>query len=234
MSSKHDPERQNEDPIGRRGFFTEGFRHMLRPIANLVERRIEEIRPSFTERRDTSSASIDARYWEAPPLSEHQDGDARYLRPPGALPEEEFLSTCTTSGRCVEACPIAAIRPAWSGDPRLDRKPVIEARLQACVVCEDLACMQVCPSGALEPRPREEIRMGTAVVDLDTCVRSQGEDCQICVDKCPIGPRAIDVPELGGEIVVNAEACVGCGVCEMYCPTDPRAITVEPREPISG
>lgn len=205
---------------------------MLRPLANLVERRLEEIRSAAPERRYSSSSPVDARYWEAPPYGENQSGEARYLRPPGALPEEQFLSTCTTSGRCVEACPIAAIRPAWSSDPAHDRKPVIEARLQACVVCDDLACMQVCPSGALEPLPRDEIRMGTAVVDRDVCVRSQGEDCQICVDKCPIGPRAIDIPELGGEVVVSPEACVGCGVCEMYCPTDPKAIVVEAREPI--
>jgi NAD-dependent dihydropyrimidine dehydrogenase PreA subunit len=126
----------------------------------------------------------------------------------------------------VEACPVAAIKPAWSDDPLRDRKPIVEARLQACVVCDDLSCMRACPSGALRVLPREEIRMGTAVVDPAKCLRSQGEDCQICVDKCPLGARAIEIPSFGEAVLVHAQGCVGCGVCEMWCPTDPAAIVV--------
>ena len=33
----------------------------------------------------------------------------RPLRPPGALPEEEFLSVCIRCGRCADACPNQAI-----------------------------------------------------------------------------------------------------------------------------
>jgi ferredoxin-type protein NapG len=150
------------------------------------------------------------------------------LRPPGALPEEEFLARCTTSGRCIQACPVAAIKADWSDDPRRRGRPIIEARLQACVVCDDLSCMKACPTGALRSVPREEIDMGLAVVRRDACVRGQGEECQICVDKCPLGSAAITIPYFGAEVVVNADGCTGCGVCEMYCPTEPRAIVIEP------
>ena len=34
--------------------------------------------------------------------------DARALRPPGALPEDDFLSACVRCGLCVEACPYGA------------------------------------------------------------------------------------------------------------------------------
>jgi MauM/NapG family ferredoxin protein len=231
----------DERPLARRRFFSEGFRHILRPLAEILEKRLEPLN------------AMDWRDTEPPPavVGAYRDGEARgkdgdpgyggsppypapggagriLLRPPGALPEAEFLQRCTASGRCVAACPVAAIKPDWSDDPLRNRKPIIEARLQACVVCDDLSCMKVCPSGALRDLPREEIRMGTAVLRPDLCVRSQGEECQICVDKCPVGRTAIEIPYHGAEVVVKADGCVGCGVCEMYCPTQPKAIVVEP------
>jgi ferredoxin-type protein NapG len=97
-------------------------------------------------------------------------------------------------------------------------------------MCDDLSCTKDCPSGALQPVSAENVDMGIAEVDPELCVRRQGEDCQICVDKCPVGPLAIDIPDLGGEVEVKVDGCTGCGVCQMYCPTDPRAIVVRPRE----
>ena len=71
--------------------------------------------------------------------------------------------------------------------------------------------------------------MGLAVVRRDVCVRGQGEECQICVDKCPVGPLAMGIPEYAGEVEVRIDGCTGCGVCQIYCPSEPRAIVVEPR-----
>ena len=34
--------------------------------------------------------------------------DAPCIRPPGALPEDDFLSTCIRCGRCGDACPARA------------------------------------------------------------------------------------------------------------------------------
>jgi ferredoxin len=70
------------------------------------------------------------------------------LRPPGAAPKEEFLDLCCGIGACAEVCPADAIqlRPR-EGDP--DRlAPIIVPDEAACIVCEDLACMAACPSGA--------------------------------------------------------------------------------------
>ena len=94
--------------------------------------------------------------------------------------------------------------------------------------------MKACPTGALQLVPATDIDMGVAEVDVQICVRSEGEDCQICVDKCPIGPRAIDIlrgdpSESEGDVKVYTDGCTGCGVCQMYCPTEPRAIVVRPR-----
>jgi ferredoxin-type protein NapG len=127
----------------------------------------------------------------------------------------------------VQACPVSAIRLVWSGDPLLNGKPAIEPEIQACVLCPDLSCMKACPTGALQPVARQEIRMGTAAVLPERCVRTTGEDCRICVEKCPVGPAAIDIPYEGAEVSVMPDACTGCGVCEMACPVQPRAIVVE-------
>jgi NAD-dependent dihydropyrimidine dehydrogenase PreA subunit len=75
--------------------------------------------------------------------------------------------------------------------------------------------------------------MGLAVLDPAICLRGKGEDCQVCVDKCPV-PRAISIPYQGGPVIVHDPGCVGCGVCEMYCPTAPKAIVVVPESERAG
>jgi len=214
--------------VHRRGFFVEGFRNLLKPLANIAERRLDRVGlPDWDEykRRHPpgSSRASPERTLPRAPLP-----DRPVLRPPGALAEATFLDTCLTSGQCVSSCPVSAIKWAIDDDPRRDGKPFIDAHDQACVVCEDLSCMRACPSGALTPVPKAAIRMGLAVVDDAVCVRTQGEDCQICVDKCPIGVDAISIAYYGSPIDVHESGCVGCGVCEMYCPTSPRAIVVRP------
>lgn len=149
------------------------------------------------------------------------------LRPPGAVPEADFGSTCQRCHACIRTCPAHCIRPAEAGDDRPLGTPVIDADVAACVVCEGLQCTHVCPSGALRPLAEPlHIRMGVAEVYHAVCVRSEGEECTKCVDLCPIGPAAIRFPHDGPPEVL--EACVGCGICQLYCPTTPKAIVVRP------
>ncbi|MCL2330862.1 MAG: 4Fe-4S dicluster domain-containing protein, partial [Phycisphaerae bacterium] len=88
-------------------------------------------------------------------------------------------------------------------------------------------CMKACPSGALRLVEPTDIRMGAARVRLDRCLRSQGQDCSLCVDKCPMGLRAIQLN--GGHVEVIVGGCVGCGSCQFYCPAMPKAIVVDPQ-----
>ena len=229
---KEDEEETREDEEGdvnRRSFFTEGFRHMLKPLADVVEARMEKVGlPDFDEyergKGDYHSPSPDEAQFAPLP-------DRPVLRPPGALDEEQFLQTCMVSGQCVSACPVAAIKVTMDPDPMKEGRPFIDPQGQACVVCEDLSCMKVCPSSALMSIAREDIRMGLAEVDEAFCVRTQGEDCQICVDKCPLGESAITISYFGGPVEVLDPGCTGCGVCEMYCPTEPKAIVIELLKP---
>ncbi len=189
---------KRESDPTRRSFLTGGWRSLMREAAGDAAR-------------------------SAPP-----PGPLIPLRPPGALPEPAFLHTCVRSGDCVEACPARAIRVLRDSDPHRHGTPHIVASLQACVVCDELACMKACPSGALRLVAAHDIRMGLAVLRDAHCVRTGGEECRICVEKCPLGERAIGI-DAAGRVAVRDPGCVGCGVCEMACPTSPRAIVIEPR-----
>ena len=86
--------------------------------------------------------------------------------------------------------------------------------------------MQVCPSGALQPLPADQIQIGLAEVTHATCLRTQGVDCTYCVDSCPIGETAIRF-DTQNRIQVIPMGCVGCGVCQYECPTAPKSIVVK-------
>ena len=150
------------------------------------------------------------------------------LRPPGAIAEADFLDTCYRCGNCVEACPANAIRPLASADEALHGTPYIDPDISPCVICDELACMPACPSGALKVVAAPTmIRMGTARVMFDLCSRTHGDECTVCVDMCPIGKNAITVGG-DGAIAVHQNGCTGCGVCQQQCPARPRAIHIMP------
>ena len=78
-------------------------------------------------------------------LMRFHDRKREFLRPPGALPEEEFLSLCNRCLKCQEVCPWKAITPVRLtesvirvGTPRLRWD---------CPRC--MRCIRACPTGAL-------------------------------------------------------------------------------------
>ncbi len=148
-----------------------------------------------------------------------------YLRPPGALPEKEFLEVCTRCDECVKACPHLAIRKAGHDQGALFGTPIIVPKEAACRLCKDLACIPVCEPGALKPVAREDVRMGLAKIHSESCYAFQSQPCDYCVTKCPIKRDAISLDDQRRP-VVHAEGCTGCGVCVEWCPTDAVEIIV--------
>lgn len=196
---------EDQPPHGRRHFFRMGLSRLVGPAADFIERRLPIPLPVVPT----------------------------HLRPPGALPEVRFLETCFRCGNCAEICPANAIVLVEGRSEDLRGTPVIEPDKQACVICDDLACMKACPSGALRLVDRLEIRIGLAQMDDDLCVRANGEACTICIDQCPLGAIAIGLDPSGRVSVIDPAAtgrgCTGCGVCQQHCPTEPRkAIRVVP------
>ena len=188
---------------GRRGFFKEALNQIMQPVAELLDDRVNEDVPVEVPNRNL-------------------------LRPPGALPEAEFLETCHRCGNCVKNCPANAIFPLEaSAQPDLVNTPYIDPDDQPCVICDSLACMYVCPSGALQPVYAEDIKIGLAVFNSETCLRTKDVACTYCVDTCPIGTDAIHLTA-EGVVEVIEPGCTGCGVCQYACPTAPKSIVIEP------
>jgi len=207
------PHEDDNTPADRRQFFRKSLSHIMRPAADYIEKKI-------------------------PKLADQGDTTPKPLRPPGARRlESDFLSTCLRCGSCVDHCPADSITLIKTDDQNKGT-PTIEPTRRACVMCDDLTCMKVCPSGALQFVERHEIRIGLAVWRLNVCLRttakpsSKDASCQICVDVCPVGNDAIRIDD--GRIHVidprpTGSGCTGCGVCEEQCPTAPeKAIRVLP------
>jgi ferredoxin-type protein NapG len=234
------PAMPDDQPIDRRRFFREGLRGLftnLGQVAGPLQRaltELEQVQRQLGQAVSDAPASPSARPPQRPAASPGSaagtgGGGAaageRILRPPGAKPDDEdFTTTCSTSGNCVNACPVQAIQL----DPgRAGGAAFVVAEHQPCVLCDGLMCMYNCPSGAITAVPIGLVDMGTATWREDRCVRPDGTDCTMCVDRCPIGPRAIEL--LAGKVVVHRDGCTGCGVCEHACPTTPKSILVIPK-----
>ncbi len=161
----------------------------------------------------------------------------RPVRPPGSVPEQEFLQMCIRCGECFKACPNDVLH-AMGFQQGLEGlwTPHVVANWAGCESSCN-ACGQVCPTGAIRALPLEEkrvCRMGLAIVNLETCLPHAGrEACQLCVDECvAAGYDAIEFTRVGTQgdeqgnpidgtgflaPVVLADKCVGCGLCQTRC-----------------
>jgi len=152
----------------------------------------------------------------------------RFVRPPGALPEAEFLRACILCQECVRVCPTAGLKPvgpleavAGAGTPQL------VPRQGACALkpsCPQL-CAKACPVGAIRPITLKEMKLGLAVVEHAHCLAwDQGVKCLVCVEACLFEAAQA----YNGRVTINPEKCTGCGRCENACPVVGSAIHVFP------
>jgi MauM/NapG family ferredoxin protein len=164
------------------------------------------------------------------PLIKRRAG--RLIRPPGALPEDEFLRRCVRCGECMKVCLTNGLQPTlfeaglegvWT--PRFD------FHSGYCQYYCTL-CGQVCPTSALKKLTQEEkarIKIGLAYIDKNRCLPyAHGVECLVCEEHCPTPDKAIKFEQV--EImtprgkkrirrpVVDLKLCIGCGICEYKCP----------------
>ncbi len=151
------------------------------------------------------------------------------IRPPGALPEDEFRSKCIGCGVCVNVCHVMkydAIAMAGLKDIRNFGTPYIkDMRDFPCALC--MECPRHCPTGALRKIEKEKVTMGMALIDLNLCFGWNGDVCLSCSKACPIGAKVFEFynSEWGNQPYIN-ENCVGCGLCVKYCPLGGSAVKV--------
>ncbi len=205
----------HETPLGRRGFLSAGIGIASSLAAGTV-------------------AAITTRSFGANPDSE---SSLRLVRPPGSVPEREFLQMCIRCGECFKACPSDVLQPLgfqqgleglWT--------PYVNADWAGCASSCN-GCGQVCPTGAIRALSlveKRHTRMGLAFLNLQTCLPHAGKEaCQLCVDECTAaGYNAIEFTQVGTEVddagqpiegtgylapVMIDDQCVGCGLCQTRC-----------------
>lgn len=155
---------------------------------------------------------------------------ATALRPPGALPEDDFLAACIRCGLCVRDCPYDTLDLAQLGvDGAATGTPFFTARDVPCEMCDDIPCVAACPTGALDKGLThiDDADMGVAVlIDEEHCLNALGLRCDVCYRVCPVIDKAITLEQShnarsGHHAIfmptVHADHCTGCGKCEKSC-----------------
>ncbi len=155
------------------------------------------------------------------------------IRPPGSLPERQFLARCVKCGECMKVCITNGLQPTlleaglegiWS--------PMLVPRLGYCEYRCTL-CGQVCPTGAIRQLnldEKKQTKIGLATVDKNRCLPwSHATSCIVCEEVCPTPQKAIwfekaTVVDREGNTKdikrprVDIKLCIGCGICEAKCP----------------
>lgn len=168
------------------------------------------------------------------------------LRPPGALPEKDFLAACIRCGLCVRDCPYPTLSLSSFGEDVPVGTPYFIARQAPCEMCEDVPCVKACPTGALDPDMTDIYKsdMGLAVlIDEETCLNFNGLRCDVCYRVCPLLGEAITLERHHNQRTnkhamfiptVHSDKCTGCGKCERSCVLEKAAIRVLPRHLAKG
>ena len=156
------------------------------------------------------------------------DEAPRFPRPPGAIRDEDaFMTTCERCHACAGACPHNAIVLYGPALGRLEGTPFIDPAMAPCHWCEDMPCINACPSGALHRDAAYPVPpMAKVVLDLDQCLNSQGILCDVCSYRCPQHIKAIRM--VGRTPVLDSERCTGCGMCLFHCEAEPSAFHYGP------
>ncbi len=167
-------------------------------------------------------------------LSNREKKD-RLIRPPGAVPEDQFLDRCIRCLECVRICESngACLQPDQIHTSVLELwLPVAVMREGYCEYNCNL-CGQVCPTDAILPltlEQKQKTPMGLAYFDKNVCIPfAPNQDCIVCEEHCPTPEKAIkfDIKEITLEDgsakkvkypYVVKDLCIGCGICETKCP----------------
>jgi len=166
----------------------------------------------------------------------------RWIRPPFAIEELDFLLACDRCGDCTDACPHDVIFPLSSKlGVKVYATPAMDLLNQGCHLCEDWPCVEACPKEALKlpvnqqdkaldkeasgekNTPRILPVLAVVSINKETCLPYSGPECGAC-NICPVqGAMTWEMQKP----VINSLLCTGCALCREACIVEPKAITVK-------
>ena len=154
------------------------------------------------------------------PIKQNSSGDSTslYLRPPGALAERGFRSSCIKCGQCVQVCPYHSIYLLDITHLFDIGTPVIDAKDRGCYLCGALPCVLACPSGALSHETNEpkKVKMGIAVIEnLNACLAYHGQVLK--PDDMRLKPAKTE-QERELDSALAAKEGKPCDLCASLCP----------------
>lgn len=167
----------------------------------------------------------------------------RWIRPPFAIDELEFLLACTRCDACTDACPHQLIFPLSAKlGAKVVSTPGMDLLNKGCQLCEDWPCVKACEVDALklpeikdnegeltEPdacgdqyKMRFVPKIANAVINKETCLPYSGPECGAC-RVCPVEGAMVwsmEKPEIVSSL------CTGCALCREACIVEPKAIII--------
>ena len=157
----------------------------------------------------------------------------KWLRPPFAVDELDFLLGCTKCGACIVACPHNVL---FNLPEKMGRHaagtPAMNLTNRGCHMCDGWPCATACEPNVLKaPDPDESsppLKLATLRIDEETCLPYLGPECGACSDSCPV-PGAL-VWEAGIRPAIDQASCTGCALCREACILDPKAISISAPE----
>jgi len=178
-------------------------------------------------------------------MEAHIKQKMRWIRPPYALPELEFLLTCTRCGDCISACPHQVIFPLPANvGAEIADTPALDLHNKACHLCPEWYCLKVCQPRALrlpQPKNNDDNQESTAFedtselipiplprlallkIDEKQCLPYKNTECAACRNACPV--KGAMVWDFEKPRIIK-ELCVGCALCRVACIVEPKAIAV--------
>jgi len=179
-----------------------------------------------------------------------RENSSRWIRPPFAIDELDFLLACTRCDNCVDACPQNIIFPLSAKlGMKVFNTPAMDLLNHGCHLCEGWPCIQSCETGALmipiaspddkitkqEESNVSSVELGnndtkrvlpiiaTVTINTKTCLPYSGPECGAC-RVCPVEGAMIWTMEKPS---INPLLCTGCALCREACIVEPKAINVQ-------
>ncbi len=170
------------------------------------------------------------------------------LRPPGAIPEKNYLSMCIKCGQCLQVCPYDCIELEDIEGLAGVGTAYIVPEHRGCYLCAAFPCILACPTGALdhEDDSIDKVHMGMAVVkNADACLALHNkkvpdsaidrifDHTKILTKEEREQKKVIDFPDdpekytLQKQVLKKLEKFRGeaCTICADMCPFHPDPTT---------